>query len=52
MKKPFKKEINEIRDETKARLRNLGKMGDTYDSVIISLIEHAENCDQFWSDRF
>ena len=40
--------INKI---TKDRLTALGSMNDTYDSVIFKLLDHADKCDIFWSER-
>lgn len=38
--------------KTKLQLQKLGNIGDSFDSVIISLLAHSDKCDSFWSDRF
>ena len=38
--------------KTKLQLQKLGNIGDSFDSVIISLLKHVDKCDSFWSDRF
>ena len=40
-----------ISRQTKAQLQRLGKIGDSYESVIVSLLQHSDTCDSFWSDR-
>jgi len=40
-----------ISKKTKSQLKKLGRMGDTFDSVIVSLLDHSNKCDSFWSDR-
>lgn len=40
-----------VSKKTKLQLQKLGNIGDSFDSVIISLLEHSDKCDQFWSDR-
>ena len=41
-----------VNRKTKSQLQKLGSIGDTFDSVIISLLKHVDKCDTFWSDRF
>lgn len=38
--------------ETKKKLVLLGKMNETFDSLLNELIEHAKHCDRFWGDRY
>ena len=40
-----------ISKKTKSQLEKLGKMRDTYDSVIVSLLEHTDKCDSFWVNK-
>jgi transcriptional regulator len=40
-----------VSKKTKSQLQKLGKIGDSFDSVIISLLAHSDKCDSFWSDR-
>ena len=49
--KTARKSSIEISKINEIRLRSLGKMGDSFDSVIESLLEHSDSCDNFWSDR-
>jgi len=51
MIKPQKTSIVVSR-KTKLQLKKLGNIGDSFDSVIASLLKHSEKCDSFWSDRF
>lgn len=40
-----------IKENTKVRLSKLGNITQDYEDVILQLIEHAEVCDRFWSDK-
>jgi len=40
-----------VSSQTKTLLQKLGNMGDSFDSVISSLLKHSDKCDSFWSDR-
>lgn len=40
-----------VSQKTKLQLEKLGNMQDTFDSVIVSLLNHTDRCDSFWSDR-
>ena len=51
MAKPQKTSIVVSR-KTKLQLQKLGNIGDSFDSVIISLLKHVDKCDKFWNDRF
>jgi hypothetical protein len=42
----------EISEETIRKLRNLGNLNSTDESVILDLISHAKSCDRFWENRF
>jgi len=37
--------------KTKLQLQKLGNIGDSYESVIVTLLQHSDTCDSFWSDR-
>ena len=45
------KETIIVSKKTKQQLQKLGNIGDSFDSVIVSLLKHSDKCDQFWSDR-
>ena len=32
-------------------LKKIGKKSDTYDDIILELLEHIETCDRFWETR-
>ncbi len=40
-----------VSKKTKLQLQKLGNIGDSFDSVISSLLKHSDKCDSFWSDR-
>jgi len=40
-----------VSKKTKQQLQKLGNIGDSFDSVISSLLKHSDKCDSFWSDR-
>ena len=41
----------DVSTKTKLQLQKLGNIGDSFDSVISSLLKHADKCDSFWSNR-
>ena len=41
-----------VSKKTKSQLEKLGNMRDTYDSVIVSLLEHTDKCNSFWGEKF
>lgn len=42
----------QLKSKTKSRLKKFGNLSSTYDSVLNMLLDHAENCDRFWENRF
>ena len=40
-----------VSKKTKFQLQKLGNIGDSFDSVIVSMLKHTDKCDSFWSDR-
>jgi len=40
-----------VSQKTKSQLGKLGNIGDSFDSVITSLLEHSDKCDYFWENR-
>ena len=41
-----------IQESTKERLNKLGDLSSTYDSVINNLIDHTDECDKFWENKY
>ena len=41
----------DVSKKTKLQLQKLGNIGDSFDSVISSLLKHSDKCDSFWSNR-
>jgi len=41
----------DVSKKIKLQLQKLGNIGDSFDSVISSLLKHSDKCDSFWSNR-
>lgn len=52
LKDPISKKTSvQISHETRLKLAKLGMLSQTYDSLIVELIEHVWVCPKFWEDR-
>lgn len=41
-----------LKEKTINKLKKIGKSDQTYDDIVIELLDHCNICDCFWSDRF
>jgi len=39
-----------INFEIRERLKNLGKKSESYDDVLLRILNHTETCERFWVD--
>ena len=40
-----------VSPQTKVRLTRYGNLDSSFDSVIVELLDHADLCDKYWSER-
>lgn len=55
MKKiPYDEEVTRInlKKGTRDRLAKLGPLNSTWDRVMREVLDHLEQCDSYWSDKF
>ena len=41
----------QLKRSTRERLASIGKMDQTFDSLIDEVLKHLEKCDRFWSEN-
>jgi len=41
----------QLKRSTRDHLASIGKMDQSFDSLIDEVLKHIENCDRFWSDN-